>query len=190
METTMNETLLYFSRHNVWANKTLLDACTTLSPAQLTRPADAAFGSIIETLNHVVNSDGAFLSSLGGRPATWVAETERELAKYPESWKNEDARVTIVGLDELAVRIDEAERLWDAFFATEEFDAERVSVLDLGTYECRSGIVMAQVFHHGSVHREQVCAMLTGLGVEPPDLQPWALADATGLSRFVGGRTS
>jgi uncharacterized damage-inducible protein DinB len=194
MEITMNDTLLYFSRHNVWATKTLLGSCRTLSPAQLTRPGDAAYGSIIQTLNHVVTSDGAFLSSLGGPQASWVAETERELAKYPEPWSNEDAREPIVGLDvgldELAVRVDEAERLWDAFFAAEEFDPERESVLDLGTYECRTGIVMAQVFHHGSVHREQVCAMLTRLGIEPPDLQPWALADATGLSRFVGGRTS
>lgn len=77
-----------------------------------------------------------------------------------------------------------------AFFATEEFDAERVSVLDRGTYECPAGIVMAQVFHHGSVHREQICAMLTGLGIEPPDVQPWGFADATGMSRFLGGRMS
>jgi uncharacterized damage-inducible protein DinB len=49
---------------------------------------------------------------------------------------------------------------------------------------------MAEVFHHGSIHREQICAMLTGLGIEPPDIQPWGFADSTGLSRFLGGRTN
>lgn len=186
----MNDTLRYFARHNVWASRTLLEACRALTPEQLTASAPAAFGSILETFNHVVTSDGSFLWSLGGPLTPWVEAAHRELEKYPEPWINEDARVPVVGLDELALRIDETERLWDAFFAEKEFDGERVSVLDLGTYECPAWIVMTQVFHHGSVHREQISAMLTGLGIEPPDIQPWGFADATGLSRFVGGRTT
>ena len=185
----MNESLRYFLRHNVWATKTLLDVCRTLSTEQLTAPAVASYGSILETFNHLVTSDAGFLRSLGGPQTTWVAEYERELAEYAEPWKDGPLEPS-ADLDELARRIDETERLWDAFFATEEFDAERVCVLDLGTYECRAGIVMAQVFHHGSVHREQICATLTGLGIEPPDIQPWGFADAKGISRFVGGRTS
>jgi uncharacterized damage-inducible protein DinB len=186
----MNEALRWFSLHNVWANKTLLDACRTLTQEQLTSPATAAFGSVIETFNHVVTSDGAYLRSLGGPLTEWVAAAEREWEKYPEPWINEEARVPIVGLDELAQRIDEAGRLWESFFSTEEFDADRVTIHDLGTYECPAGIVMAEVFHHGSVHREQICAMLTGFGIEPPDVQPWGFADSTGISRFLGGRTS
>jgi uncharacterized damage-inducible protein DinB len=191
METTMNEALPYFSRHNVWANKTLLNACRTLSREQLTSPDGAGTTmSIIETFNHVVNSDGSYLWSLGGPQTTWVAADEQEKEQHQDPWsQTTEYREEIVDLDELARRIDETERLWDSYFDTEEFDAERVCVLDVGTYECPAGIVMAQVFHHGSLHREQICAMLTGLGIEPPDLQPWAFADATGLSRFVGGRT-
>ena len=185
----MNENLLYFSRHNVWATKTLLDVCRTLPPEQLTAPAVAAYGTILETLNHLVTSDAAFLWSLGGPQTTWVAEAQAQAAEYPEPW-NDGPLEPSAGLDELARRVDEAEGLWDTFLATTAFDAERVCVLDLGTYECPAGIVMAEVFHHGSIHREQICAMLTGLGIEPPDIQPWGFADATGLSRFVGGRTN
>jgi hypothetical protein len=29
-------------------------------------------------------------------------------------------------------------------------------------------------------HREQVCAILTGFGIEPPDIQAWEYAWATG----------
>jgi uncharacterized damage-inducible protein DinB len=189
-ERTMNEILRCLSRHNVWASKTLLDACRTLTPKQLTAPATATYGNIIETFNHLVTSEGGYLSSLGGPLTSWVAAAERELEKYPEPWSNDEAREQVVDLDELALRIDETEQLWDSFFANEEFNPERVSILDLGTYECPAGIVMAQVFHHGSVHREQICAMLTGLGVEPPDVQPWGFADATSISKFLGDRTS
>ena len=187
----MNESLHYLSRHNVWATKTILDVCRTLSPDQLIAPARATYGSIIETLNHLVTSDAGYLWSLGGPQTTWVAAAEREWEEHREPWTSTSGeREQIADLDELALRIDETERLWDSFFASEEFDAERVSVLDVGTYECPAGIVMAQVFHHGSIHREQICAMLTGLGIEPPDVQPWGFADATGISRFLGGRTS
>ena len=186
----MNDMLRVLSRHNVWASRTLLDVCRSLKQQQLTAPASAAFGSILETFNHLVTAEGSFLSSLGGPKMSWVEAAERELEKYAEPWINEDARVTLVDLDVLAQRIDETEQLWDAFFADGEFDPERTSVLDLGTYECPAGIVMAQVFHHGSVHREQICAMLTGFGIEVPDIQPWGFADATGLSRFLGGRTT
>jgi len=186
----MNESLLYLSRHNAWATKTLLDVCRTLTPEQLSAPATTTYGSIIETFNHLVTSDGGYLSSLGGPLTTWVAAARRDLEKYPEPWINQEAREQVVDLDELALRMEETERLWETFFADEEFDTERVTIHDRGTYECPAGIVMAQVFHHGSIHREQICAMLTGFGIEPPDIQPWGFADATGLSKFGGGRMS
>jgi uncharacterized damage-inducible protein DinB len=184
----VNETLRYLGRHKAWANRELLDRCRTLTSEQLTAPAGASYGSVIETLRHLVMSDASYLRCLGGPETAWLVEYQRTLDAVPEPWHEgptEDG-----DLDELERRIDETERLWDAFITDMPFDAERVAVLDRGTYECPAGIVMAQVFHHGSLHREQVCATLTALGVEPPDLQPWAFADATGLSRFLGGRTS
>jgi hypothetical protein len=42
-----------------------------------------------------------------------------------------------------------------------------------------------QALHHVSVHGEQVRACLAAMGVEPPDLQPWAYADETGRSRWL-----
>src|SRR5438552_1008129 len=180
----MNETLLYLLRHNVWATNELLDVCRGLSPEQLNAPGSATYGSIIETFDHLVDADGGYLSCLGGPQTPWGA------ARPEGFWKSERLRVDDADLDELARRAEETGRLWASFFESEEFDPDRVCLLDDGTYECPAWIVIAEVFHHGSIHREQICAMLTGLGIEPPDVQPWGLADKTGLSRFLHGRTS
>ena len=43
------------------------------------------------------------------------------------------------------------------------------------------GIRLAQVIHHGTDHRSQVCTALTNLGIAPPDIDAWDFA-------FVDGR--
>jgi uncharacterized damage-inducible protein DinB len=35
------------------------------------------------------------------------------------------------------------------------------------------GIRLAQVLHHGSDHRSQICTALTTLGLEPPGIDVW-----------------
>lgn len=70
-------------------------------------------------------------------------------------------------------------------FLRDPVDGERIVILDEGAYETRAAVVVVQALHHVSVHGEQVCAGLTSLGREPPDVQPWALADETGRSRWL-----
>jgi len=52
--------------------------------------------------------------------------------------------------------------------------------VDRGAYEVRAGIFLAQALNHANHHRAQVCAMLKGLGVQPPDIQAWEYALASG----------
>ncbi len=42
------------------------------------------------------------------------------------------------------------------------------------------GIRLAQVVHHGTDHRSQVCTALTTLGIEPPEIDVWAFAESQG----------
>ena len=42
---------------------------------------------------------------------------------------------------------------------------------------------LAQVIHHGTDHRSQVCTILSTLGIEPPEIDVWAYGEATGRSR-------
>jgi uncharacterized damage-inducible protein DinB len=41
-------------------------------------------------------------------------------------------------------------------------------------------VLLIQALQHGIEHREQICATLTCLGIEPPVLSGWAYGDATG----------
>ena len=42
------------------------------------------------------------------------------------------------------------------------------------------GVRLAQVIHHGSDHRSQVCTALTSLGLTPPPIDVWDLAESQG----------
>lgn len=165
----MNDSLRDLFDHHLWATKTLIEACRMLSGEQLASPGAASFGTIGETMNHFVGSDAHYLRQLGGEPPAWIEVH------------------TDVGLDDLARRVDDMTAAWRSFLDAGEFDPKKELVLpeDEGVYRTHAGIVLAQVFMHGTLHREQVCSMLTALGVEPPDLQPWAYADTTGLGRFA-----
>ena len=48
-----------------------------------------------------------------------------------------------------------------------------------------TGIRIAQVVHHGTDHRSQVCTALSSLGVTPPLIDVWDFAEATGRDRGV-----
>jgi uncharacterized damage-inducible protein DinB len=42
------------------------------------------------------------------------------------------------------------------------------------------GIRLAQVLHHGTDHRSQICTALTTLGVEPPAIDVWDFGEQDG----------
>jgi uncharacterized damage-inducible protein DinB len=149
----------------------LLAFCAQLRSEQLSQPRPAPLagvdGSILETFDHIVCTDGGYLGALTGHRPAWAHE--RGLSS---------------DLGELAPWVDEAEALWMGFLSLPD-DAVRKVHLDAGTYETRAAIVTAQALHHGSAHREQICATLRDFGLDPPGLQPWDFADATGRSRWV-----
>ena len=47
------------------------------------------------------------------------------------------------------------------------------------------GFRLAQVIHHGTDHRSQVCTALTSFGLTPPEIDLWSYGEATGRTRGV-----
>ena len=161
----MKEILLEAFRHHAWANKQLLAACRSLPHEQLRLPGTAAGTDrgILTILNHIIQSDRGYASRRGDRPA-WV--------------ENEDT----ADLDELERRADENAEVWERLLS-QPLEASKLIILDQGAYEAEQSVLVVQALHHGNAHREQICAILTGLGIEPPDIQAWSYAQATGHAR-------
>jgi uncharacterized damage-inducible protein DinB len=161
----MNELLLDAFGHSAWATKRLIAACEAVSAEELVRPA-LGLGSMLATLSHLVVSDARFVATLDGGLPAWLDEAET----------NE--------LPQLLALAQQSGERWQRLLR-QPLDGERLVTLDKGAYETQAGVVVVQALHHVSVHGEQLCASLTALGVAAPDVQPWALADESGRSRWL-----
>ncbi|MET7278082.1 DinB family protein [Kribbella sp. NPDC005582] len=146
-------------RHNNWATRSLIRFCRDqgLTAEQLEVTGVGTFGGIVATLDHIVRCDGSYLRRIADRPLDFVDSAEKAGFDLLERWN------------------DEAGALWEQFLA-EPIDVERVLIVDNNTRGTRLGIFIAQALNHANHHREQVCAILTGLGIEPPDIQAWEYA--------------
>ncbi len=149
--------------HHVWATLRLIDACIPLSSDQLGTAVPGTFGSIIDTIRHLVGADCAYLYALtGGRVAVI-----------------DDGRM---GLPELSVAMEGNAAAW-ASLLTQDLDPDFVVVRhrdDGSEGHAPMGIRLAQALHHGTDHRSQVCTALTTIGVEPPAIDVWDFADKDG----------
>lgn len=153
--------------HHLWATERLLDACADLSSDRLTTPAPGTYGSIIDTLRHLVASDGWYLS--------FFREGAVEIDEKAD-----------VSLDELRSAITSNGAGWTELLAGDiDPDADIVEVDEGWELHSPTSLRLAQVLHHGTDHRSQVCTALTSLGVTPPDIDVWAYARATGRERGV-----
>lgn len=158
-----------FRAHD-WANRKLLAFCSRLSSEQLAATNPVTHWSMLGTFTHVVSADGYYLSSLTGGGRLVPAWNEDEDAAW--------------SLDELRERAASVAAAWQDYLKTED-DSDRLLVIDRGTFEVRAGVLVTQALHHGVLHREQICEIARGLGLQPPDLQTWEYATESGRARFL-----
>jgi len=156
--------------HHLWANQLILDACATLTPEQLATPVPGTYGSIETTLRHLIQADSFYLwiqdGSAGDGPpipaanTLSIAELRAANDRHAEGY-----RALLTGPQDPDIEVAEHGDTWD--------------------FVAPLGIRVAQVVHHGSDHRSQICTGLTALGVAPPDIDLWAYGAATGRTREV-----
>jgi uncharacterized damage-inducible protein DinB len=151
--------------HHLWATERLIDACLPLTPEQLATDVPGTFGSIIQTLRHLVDGDGFYLFGLTGDRAHAI-DTDR------------------MDVRELTSAIRTSSAVWSRLLAQNpDPDAITLEHDDDG-FERRAttGIRFAQALHHGTDHRSQICTALTTLGVEPPVIDVWEFGKQAGRS--------
>src|SRR5512142_488164 len=66
--------------HHVWATLRLLDGCASLTTEQLASGIPGTYGSILDTLRHLVGSDAGYLSALTGGARPRIDEDSMDLA--------------------------------------------------------------------------------------------------------------
>src|SRR2546425_7384402 len=67
-------------KHNLWANLKLMDTCAALNDEQLDADAPGTYGSVRNTLLHMVAAERRYVSMLTGQPPD---RTIHETAGFP-----------------------------------------------------------------------------------------------------------
>ncbi len=142
--------------HHVWATTRLIDACRAVSEEQLQADVSGTFGSILNTMRHLVGADASYLAVTSGESLPPLDEDEANLG-------------------DLRAAMEAHGPLWAAL-VSQDLDPDQVVVRsrdDGSESHAPLGIRLAQVLHHGSDHRSQICTALTLLGIEPPEIDVW-----------------
>jgi uncharacterized damage-inducible protein DinB len=148
--------------HHIWATIRVLDACAALDDAQLATTVPGTYGSIIDTLRHLVGGDVFYLD---------VLRSERE--SFDEAGSD---------IPTMRAVIEAHDPVWQHLVAGDLEPTTDVIEYEDSGYETHAplGIRLAQALNHGTDHRSQVCTALTTLGIEPPAIDVWDFAAVDG----------
>ena len=141
--------------HHIWATLRVLDACAALDDEQLASTVPGTYGSIIDTLRHLVGGDVFYLNVLMDR----VEPFDEERGDIPTMRAVMDAhaadwqRLIAGDIDPAADVIEREDNGWRT--------------------HAPLGIRLAQALHHGTDHRSQISTALTTLQIDPPDTDVW-----------------
>jgi uncharacterized damage-inducible protein DinB len=159
--------------HHVWATLQLLDALDRLDDEQLATNVPGTYGSILDTVRHLVGSDAGYLNVL----------TDGRVPRL------DDEALDVAGLRQVMQRKGGA---WTELLAA-DVEPGRMTVRhrpDGSSTRAPASIRLAQAIHHGTDHRSQVCTALTSLGIEPPAIDVWDWARANGRIEDVPAASS
>ncbi len=156
METLPETTLAELIRYNNWANQQVLAACEQLSEEQLESTLPGSYGTIRETLEHLIRSEAFYVSILTG---------QRPLP--PFQW---DAKPTLAEMREYAVQVGEAlvdaiQRLRPNDLVYEEEEGQK--------FHYQAVVVFIQIINHGVEHRTNITSILSTGQQTAPEVDGW-----------------
>ena len=154
--------------HNAWANLKLLDFCEGLSDQQLDASAIGCFGSIRDTLHHIVGAE--------------VGYVERVNGKLPPNPLARDQFPGFAALKD-AVRWASDELLQLALSARKDSSVRQRPPRLLIEYKLAG--LMVQAVSHSTEHRTQISAIITQLGMEPPSMSGWDYMEEIGELHYL-----
>lgn len=137
-----------------WANGILFDALSQLTDEQFTQPVAGSYGSVRNTLVHVLSAEWGWIDRCGGTPRGPALKAD----DYPT-------------VESVRDRWQHVERYGRAFLAgLRDDDLDRVVEWALGggpSHQSRLGALLQHAVIHGIHHRGQVALLLRVLGHTP-----------------------
>jgi len=140
--------------YSCWANQELFRVLSQLPPNQFTQTVGGSYGSIRNTLVHMMSAEWGWLSRCGG--------SERGAALAPNDYPTCDSVKNTWKKIEIYVR--------HFLSRLEDDDLNRIVEFTLGSSQKRSmsiGDLLHHAIVHGVHHRGQVALMLRTLGYAP-----------------------
>ena len=156
------DTLTTLFSHNLWANVRILEQWANLTSEQLDATISGAFGSIRDTLQHIVTSEQSYLYRIRtGQPL----DRPEDAAPLTIAEMLESVRASGAGLIEWAPRVQAGD--------TVQVDWDNGMIR-----EVPKAFYLTQVINHATEHRAQVMAIMTQFGLQAPDLDTWSYFEA------------
>ncbi len=163
------------ARFNAWVNERLYDTVSGLSDADYRRDRKVFFGSIHNTLNHLLVIDRLWSGRIEGtdrgiRSLDQILHDDFESLRAARRSEDEHLIALVDGLSEERLRAPVSYR----------------RIIGAGMAETRSDHILITLFNHQTHHRGQVHAMLTQAGLVPPPLDVVFFLDEMGDSLSAG----
>ena len=152
----MTTGLSEFFKYNLWANLRLLEACSQLTDAQLDFTTQGVYGSIRETLIHIVAGEERDMRDCNLAHLILTPQLD-ESTPFP-------------GFNELQQR---TKRSGTALIQVAE-QADPNAILHLPEdYVAPMFVVLIGAISHALEHRSQIATLLSLQGIKPPRLDIW-----------------
>lgn len=142
--------------YNAWADARVFAVCRQADQARLEAEAPGTFGTLAETLKHMVQVEDVYLRMLRSEPPDQVGGAEAYFA-HDLAWFQERASQLATDYTDLLVSAQPA--FYDEPLKVPWFDFALTR---------HDGLL--QVLSHSALHRAQVFSVLGAHGVEVPDL--------------------
>ncbi|MFO7539633.1 MAG: DinB family protein [Chloroflexota bacterium] len=157
MQTQADPTLIELIRYNNWANAQVLAACQVLTPDQLATTTPGAYGTIHETLGHIIYAEADYVGRLTG---------DRPQPSF--KWEEGPSVADLAAFAEQVAHalLDAVRRIPPDHMVHEEEDGQ--------TLDYQAGALFIQVINHGIEHRTNITTILSGtLGLPELEVDGW-----------------
>lgn len=161
MNARSESTFMEFILYNNWANQQVLQACQNLSEDQLAAMIPGAYGTIRDTLGHIIRGEAHYLRLLTGSSPQPHFQWEAQPGLV---------EITVYATQVGKALVDTAERVRPTDQVVEEADGKLFYYHALALF--------IQIINHGIEHRTNITTILNQGLQTPPEVDGWAYLDA------------